>query len=127
MRNRGITYHENSRRATLAARDYCIANPCGWTGYGENLWGLTASDDPDGYLAHGAPPAQNDNGTITPTAAASSIAFAPEVVIPALHNMYDTYGVHALGTLRLQGRLQPDPRSGGAPTTWASTRGRSSS
>jgi len=89
---RGITYHENSRRATLAAREYCIDNPLGWTGYGENLWGLTASDDPGGYLAHGAPPGENDNGTITPTAAASSIAFAPEVVIPALHNMYDTYG-----------------------------------
>ena len=89
---RGITYHENSRRATLAAREYCIANPGGWDGYGENLWGLTASDDPGGYLAHGAPPAQNDNGTITPTAAASSIAFAPEVVIPALHHMYDEYG-----------------------------------
>ncbi|MDD5718264.1 MAG: glucoamylase family protein, partial [Candidatus Krumholzibacteria bacterium] len=52
----------------------------------------TASDGPDGYLAHGAPPAQNDNGTITPTAPASSIAFAPEVAIPALHNLYDTYG-----------------------------------
>lgn len=91
MRARGITYHENSRRATLAARAYCIANPGGWTGYGENMWGLTASDDPDGYVAHGAPPAQSDNGTITPTAAASSIAFAPEVVIPALHNMYDNF------------------------------------
>ncbi|MFH1844283.1 MAG: glucoamylase family protein, partial [bacterium] len=91
MQLRGIDYFENSRRATLAAREYCIANPLGWTGYGENLWGLTASDDPGGYLAHGAPPAQNDNGTITPTAAASSIAFAPEVVIPALHNMYDNY------------------------------------
>jgi hypothetical protein len=91
MRLRGINYHENSRRATLAAREYCIDNPGGWTGYGENLWGLTASDDPGGYLAHGAPPAENDNGTITPTAAASSIAFAPEIVIPALHNMYDNY------------------------------------
>ena len=91
MRLRGITYHENSRRATIAAREYCIDNPYGWTGYGENLWGLTASDDPDGYAAHGAPPAQSDNGTITPTAAASSIAFAPEIVLPALHNMYDNY------------------------------------
>lgn len=88
----GLDYHENSRRATLAAREYCIDNPLGWAGYGENLWGLTASDDPWGYAAHGAPPAQNDNGTITPTAAAASIAFAPEVVIPALHHMYDDYG-----------------------------------
>jgi hypothetical protein len=97
MRNKGITYFENSRRATLAARAYCIANPYNHTGYGADTWGLTASDDPGGYLAHGAPPAQNDNGTITPTAAAGSIAFAPEVVIPALQNMYNAYGVMLWG------------------------------
>ena len=92
MNARGIDYFENSRRATYAARSYCIANPYGRSSYGENLWGLTASDDPSGYLAHGAPPAQNDNGTITPTAAASSIDFAPEIVLPCLQNMYDTWG-----------------------------------
>ncbi len=92
MQARGITYFENSRRATLAQQAYCIANPGGWAGYGAETWGLTASDDPDGYAAHGAPPAQNDNGTITPTAPASSLPFAPEIVIPTLHNLYDTYG-----------------------------------
>jgi hypothetical protein len=92
MRDRGIDYFENSRRATLAQQAYCIDNPYGWAGYSATTWGLTASDDPDGYLAHGAPPAQNDNGTITPTAAASSIVFAPEIVIPTLHNFYDAYG-----------------------------------
>ncbi len=97
MRLKDIDYFENSRRATLAAREYCIANPFGHVGYGPNTWGLTASDDPGGYLAHGAPPAQNDNGTITPTAAAGSIPFAPEVVVPALQNMYDAYGVMLWG------------------------------
>ncbi len=92
MQSRGITYFENSRRATLAQQAYCIANPFGWAGYDAVTWGLTASDDPDGYSAHGAPPAQNDNGTITPTAPASSLPFAPEIVIPTLHNLYDTYG-----------------------------------
>jgi len=91
MRFRGITYHENSRRATYAAQAYCVANPGGFLGYGPD-WGLTASDDPIvGYQAHGAPPPQNDNGTITPTAAASSIAFAPEIVIPTLHHWFDDY------------------------------------
>ncbi len=89
MQSKGSTYFENSRKATLAAHAYCVDNPLGWLGYGDLLWGLTASDDPGGYLAHGAPPAQNDNGTISPTAAASSIAFAPEIVIPTLHYMYD--------------------------------------
>jgi hypothetical protein len=91
MQNRGITYFENSRRATLAAREYCIANPGGFVGYGPLVWGLTASDGPWGYNARGAPPAQNDDGTIAPTAAIGSIAFAPSVVIPTLHHWWDTY------------------------------------
>src|SRR5258708_20922802 len=42
MKARGIDYFENSRRATYAQRAYAVANPLGWKGYGENLWGLTA-------------------------------------------------------------------------------------
>lgn len=88
---RSLDYFENSRRATLAQQAYCIANPGGWTGYSDVLWGITASDYPGGYLARGAPPAQNDEGTIAPTAVAGSIPFAPEIVIPTLHNFYDNY------------------------------------
>lgn len=91
MKNKGITYFENSRRATLANREYCIQNPKGHAGYGPNVWGLTASDYPNGYIARGAPPAENDEGTIAPTAAGGSIPFAPEVCIPTLKYMYDTY------------------------------------
>ena len=87
----GIDYFENSRRATLAAREYCIDNPGNHIGYGPTSWGLTAGDGPFGYSARGAPPAQNDDGTVTPTAAASSIVFAPEVVIPTLQYWYDNF------------------------------------
>ncbi len=105
MKEKGIDYFENSRRATLANRQYCILNPVGWIGYGENIWGLTACDGPGGrnksnpnigfmgYNARGA--AQwyaNDDGTITPTAAGGSIPFAPEVCIPALEAMQIKYG-----------------------------------
>ncbi|MDH3252754.1 MAG: T9SS type A sorting domain-containing protein, partial [Ignavibacteria bacterium] len=92
MQNRGITYFENSRRATLAQRAYSIANPANHAGYSDSLWGITASDTPTGYRARGAPPPQNDDGTITPTAPVSSIPFAPEVVIPVIHKMWNTYG-----------------------------------
>jgi hypothetical protein len=91
MQTRGITYFENSRRATLAQRSYCIANPGGHMGYGADLWGLTASDDPFGYSAHGAPPPVNDNGTITPTAAISSIVFTPAQSIDFIHHMWENY------------------------------------
>lgn len=91
MRDKGIDYFENSRRATLAQRAYAIDNPGGHTGYSDSLWGLTASDIPTGYGARGAPPAQDDDGTITPTAPISSIAFAPDEVIPVIRNLWENY------------------------------------
>ena len=92
MRTRGIDYFENSRRATLAQQAYSQANPGGWAGYSDSLWGITASDTPTGYRARGAPPAQDDDGTIAPTAPIGSLPFAPEAVIPTIHNMWNTYG-----------------------------------
>jgi len=90
-RNHGITYFENSRRATLAQQAYSIDDPFN-RGYSDSLWGLTASEYPGsgGYSARGAPPAQNDDGTIAPTAPGGSIPFAPEICIPALRNMYNS-------------------------------------
>ncbi|HEY6065672.1 MAG TPA: glucoamylase family protein [Thermoanaerobaculia bacterium] len=106
-RSHGIDYFENSRRATYAHRAYAIANPGGWRGYGETIWGLTACDGPadvtvtiDGkprtfhtYWARGCSTKETtDDGTIAPTAAASSIAFAPEIAIPAIEEMQRRYG-----------------------------------
>jgi hypothetical protein len=104
MRAKGIDYFENSRRATLAQQLYAIKNPEGWSGYGQDLWGLTACDGPGhftldvngrerefrGYSARG--PYERDDGTIAPTAALGSIAFAPEIVKPAAAAMIARYG-----------------------------------
>ena len=107
MRAKGIDYFENSRRATYAQRAYAIANPGHWRGYGENVWGLTACDGAldgtvviDGvprtfktYSARGPSPQYTiDDGTLAPTAASSSIAFAPEIVLPAINEMKRVYG-----------------------------------
>ncbi len=91
LRSRGIDYFENSRRATLAQRAHAIRNPGGFAGYGPWTWGFTASDTPDGYAAHGAPPSENENGTVVPTAAGGSVAFAPEVCIPTLRALYEQH------------------------------------
>ena len=92
MRNKGMTYAENTRRATLAQHAYCIADPGGWPGYSDSLWGIPAGDDRySGYTARGAPPPQTDNGTISPTAVCGSLPFAPEVCMPAIRNMYNNY------------------------------------
>jgi hypothetical protein len=107
MRERGIDYFENSRRATLAHRQYAIENPMKWKGYDASVWGLTACDGPvstrqpyngeqrefRGYSARGAGLADAyDDGTIAPTAAISSLPFAPEVVIPATLAMHQRHG-----------------------------------
>ena len=91
MHGKNTTYFENSRRATIAQRAYCIANPLNRVGYSSNVWGLTACDGPNGYSAHGAPPAENDDGTIAPTAAGGSMCFTPEYSLPTLRHFYKQF------------------------------------
>ncbi len=83
-------YFMNNRNHTLINRAYCIANPKSHQGYNANSWGLTASDNPWGYLAH--EPGSNDNGTIAPTAALSSMPYTPTESINTLKNLYRTHG-----------------------------------
>ncbi len=90
-------YFEHGRNAALVHREYAIENPQGHTGYGENCWGLTASDSPFGYTAHR--PVNNDNGTITPTAALSSMPYVPEESIAALRHFYHDYGANLWGPM----------------------------
>src|SRR5439155_806197 len=88
MRGRGIDYFENSRRATYAQRAYAAANPGAWSGYSNQIWGLTASDGPANttlalhgrtrqfhtYWARGVSALEtNDDGTLAPTAAGGAV------------------------------------------------------
>ena len=85
MRAKGIDYFENSKRATLSNRKYCIDNPNGWVGYDSLTWGISACDGPgdferDGKRFHsysgrgatGRDVTIAEDGTITPEAAAGS-------------------------------------------------------
>lgn len=70
--------------------DYCVANPQGFNGYSTQNWGLTASDDNiSGYSAHSP---TNDLGIISPTAAISSLPYAPTESMNALRFFYYTLG-----------------------------------
>jgi hypothetical protein len=104
MRERGIDYYENSRRATYVQQEYAIRNPLEFAGYGEHFWGLTASDGPGrstraihgvnrsffDYVARGAPYGPDD-GTVAPWAAMASLPFAPEIVLPTVGHFQDVY------------------------------------
>ena len=104
MRDHGIDYFENSRRATYIQQQYAIRNPRGFKGYDENIWGLTASDGPGparknvggklrrfyDYKARGIPYGPDD-GTLAPWAVVASLPFAPEIVLPAIQYFDETF------------------------------------
>lgn len=79
-------YFEQNKNHSLINYEYCKANPKDFEGYGENCWGLTASDNNNGYSAHSP---NNDLGVITPTAALSSFPYTPEESTKALEYFYE--------------------------------------
>ena len=112
MQARRTDYFTNSVLATYANRAYCISNPGGFRGYGELVWGLTASDGPadalgpvragatpfHAYWARGAGPDETwDDGTLAPTAVGGSVPFAPELAIPTLMHLRERFGDQLYG------------------------------
>ncbi len=98
------TLFEEFERATLAQHDYARLNAHRFEGY-DRYWGLTASLSPDGYRAHH--PVHDDNGTISPTGAISSIAYQPEKVIRMIEEMYLTDGAELWGPFGFYDAFNP--------------------
>ena len=104
MRKHASDYFENSRRATYIQQQYAIRNPRHFKGYGEYIWGLTASDGPGpaskkiggklrrfyDYSARGVPNGPDD-GTLAPWGVVASLPFAPEIVLPSIQYFEDTF------------------------------------
>jgi len=82
-------YFVQNQHHTQINYNYCITNPQHFSGYSNACWGLTASDEQNGYSAHSP---TNDNGTITPTAAISSLPYTPDESMNALRFFYYTLG-----------------------------------
>ncbi len=131
MRERGIDYFENSRRATLVQREYAIRNPKRFKDYCANCWGLTASDGPGprvvevdgkprrllGYAARGAPHGPDD-GTVAPWASVASLPFAPDVVLPTIRHIAGMMREH--GSYRPGNSFNPTWNAGTGPPGWVS-------
>ena len=93
----GINWFENSRKATIANRAFCIKNSDKFKTYSKNSWGLTACVGSNGYSGgYGAMPAladldnQND-GTVAPCGAIGSLVFTPDISINAVENYYNNF------------------------------------
>jgi len=89
-RDRFCNYFENNRSVSLINRAYCRENPRNHKGYSDLVWGLTASDAPGGYQAHA--PGDQDNGTLSPTAALSAMPYTPAESLATLKHLYHAYG-----------------------------------
>jgi len=131
MRERGIDYFENSRRATLVQREYAIRNPKRFKDYCHNCWGLSACDGPGpldvvvdgrkrrlmGYAARGAPYGPDD-GTVAPWASVASLPFAPDVVIPTMQHIARMMRKHS--TYMPGNSFNPTWHDGKGPPGWVS-------
>ena len=132
MRGKGFDYFENSKRATLAQREYARQNPQAFTGYGSDLWGFTACDGPADlnitlngvarsfktYAARGPAPSSGfDDGTIAPTAAISSINFTPGESYQVMTTIRDRYGSDVIGTYGYMDAFNPSFVSPATPSS----------
>jgi hypothetical protein len=89
LRDRYANYWEQCRAHTLINRAHCIVNPNRFADYGDCVWGLTACDGDTGY---GAFCPQNDRGVIAPTAALSSIPYAPREGMAMVRHLCEAFG-----------------------------------
>lgn len=112
-------YFTHNRNQSLVNRQYCISNPKHYNGYNENCWGLTASYSIPGvdYLAHDP---SNDNGTIAPTAALSSMPYTPDESIAALKYFYRNYYLNLWGEYGFKDAFNLTYSSNGVSGQWFS-------
>lgn len=132
MRNKGLDYFENSRRATYVQQQYAIDNPLGHQDYGTCCWGITASEGPGpdtiklngknhqffDYVGRGVPYGPDD-GTLAPWALVASLPFAPEIVIPALSHCIHQAKMTQFNSYGFKASFNPShPGNPGNPYGW---------
>jgi hypothetical protein len=89
LKDRYADYWQQNLNHVRINYNYCVLNPHHYKGYGPDCWGLTASDNFEGYNAHSP---TNDLGVITPTAALSSFPYTPDLSMKALRHFYVDLG-----------------------------------
>jgi len=95
----GVDWFENSRRAALANRAFCIQQSGRFKTYHTNSWGLSAGDCPHGYGVYGSTPCKGEpwhDGTVSIYAALACLPFIPDETMALAdylyHNQPRTWG-----------------------------------
>jgi len=87
-RDRYTNYFDNNRNIARIQHAYALDNPLKRTGYGDDSWGRSAGVNAGSGRATPA----GDNGTITVSAALSSMPYTPEASMKALKHFYRDLG-----------------------------------
>jgi hypothetical protein len=92
-RDRYADYFQNSVIATEVHRRFCLELASRYPHFGDDLWGITASDSKNGYVVWGGPPEMGPiDGTVVPSAPGGSLAFLPRETLRVLRTMKNRYG-----------------------------------
>ena len=88
LKDQYADYWELNYNHTMIQYKYAVDNPKNFKGYGEDLWGLTSSYSIKGYDGHRP---DRDISVISPTAALSSMPYAPKESMAFLRNLYTNH------------------------------------
>jgi hypothetical protein len=92
-RDKYADYFQNSVIATEVHHRFCLELGKQFPDYSDDLWGITASDSPHGYVVWGGPPAVGPiDGTVVPSATGGSLPFLPQLTLRVLQNIRNHYG-----------------------------------
>jgi hypothetical protein len=101
-------YFRNSAVATLVHRRFCADLGEEFPHYSNELWGITASESPQGYVIWGGPPRQGPiDGSIVPCAAGGSLPFLPPDTLAVLRGMRERFGSKAWGRFGFTDAFNP--------------------
>ena len=92
----GYDYWQNSLNAHRANAAFCARHEQRFASYRGGVWGLNASDTPDGYGVRAPHEGQHD-GTVCPTGAVAGLPFVPELSRRAIREIYERYSSHLWG------------------------------
>jgi hypothetical protein len=92
----GFDYWQNSVNAHLAQAAFCARHADRFAGYRGGIWGLNASDTPDGYGVR-EPKDDRHDGTLCPTGAVAGLPIVPELAAHSVQEMHRRYGDHIWG------------------------------
>lgn len=93
VRDRYANYFENSVTATRAHKAFCLSLNFP---YGEDYWGISASDSAAGYQAWGGPPSIGRiDGSVVPYATAGSLPFLPAECLVVQRSLRSRFSEHS--------------------------------